>query len=246
MRTSLKRLALGAAIPLISGGALLAMSAPSSAAGPSATVTPSTNISPGEKVTVSGSGFPAGAIIAILECSPRALTVPSAQQQNECDLTGLQTPTADSHGNVPATVYTIPNPFAATDPLAKCPPTPNTTYCGIGVADISNTKIATAVPLVYVGQPTPTTTTTAPGQTTTTAPAAGGGTTTTTAATGGGTTTTTAAATVQGTTATSSTLPVTGSSRRLLGLAVLGAGFVVVGFALTAGGRRARRRSFRP
>jgi hypothetical protein len=251
MRISLKRLAMGVAIPLIGGGALLAMSAPSSAAGPSATVSPSTGLTGGQKVTVTATGFSPHAALAIVMCSPRAVSPPPPfKQQDECDITHLAFGTADANGNMAATSFTVPQtggnpPFTANDHAAACPPSPNTEYCGVAVANIGNQSQNAAVPVVYAGQPAPTTTTTAPGQTTTTV---AGGTTTTVA--GGGTTTTVAPTTtappasVQATTATN-TLPVTGAGRRLLGLAVLGAGFVILGFGLTATGRRARRFPFR-
>jgi hypothetical protein len=251
MQFSLKRLAMAVAVPLIGAGALLAMTAPSSAAGPSATASQTTGLTGGTKVNVSGSGFSPGASLAIVVCNPRAANPPAPfKAQDECDITHLAFATAGSNGSFPATSFTVPQtgssvPFAPADHSATCPPTPNTTFCAITVANISNQNEHAVIAIVYAGQPAPTTTTTTPGQTTTTV----AGQTTTTAAPTATTAAPTTAVSVQATTATStsgsSTLPVTGSTRRLLGLAVLGAGFVVLGFALTAGGRRARHRRHR-
>ena len=237
MRMSFKRLAMGVAVPLIGVGAVFAMSSPSSAA-TSVTVTPNTNITPGQTLSVTASGFTPKATLAIVECSPRA-TLPGVNQQNECDIGGAVIVAASSTGTLGPTAFKVPSPFSATDKLAVCPPTGTpVSYCGVAVANISNTKENGFEAVIYAGQPLPTTTTTAPGQTTTTAV---GQTTTTSApvATTAPTTTPTTSK-VLATTATSGTLPVTGSGRRLLGMAVLGVGFVILGFALTAGGRRAR------
>ncbi len=264
MRISLKRLAMGVAVPLIGVGALLLANGPASAAA-SITVTPNTNLTSGQKLTVTGSGFAKNSLGGILECNsdksqPTVIVSGSTGAPVSCsspfnDLAPTSA-TGTMSGTITVKTGTTGPPATGTDSsghpaandaaLFPCPPTPAQIAlgdtCVIAYGDLAGDQAVQ--PITFVGQAT---TTTAPGQTTTTL----AGQTTTTAAP---VTTTTAApvtttsapqATVLATTATTGTLPVTGSGRRLLGLAVLGAGFVVLGAGLTAGGRRARRRGIR-
>src|SRR5579864_7687420 len=71
MRISIKRLAMGAAVPLIGVGALLLATGTASAAA-TITVSPNTNLVNGTKITVSGTGFAKNSLGGILECNSDA------------------------------------------------------------------------------------------------------------------------------------------------------------------------------
>ena len=263
MRNSLKRLAMGVAVPLIGVGALLLADGTASAAA-TLSVSPTTNITNGQKLTVTGAGFAKNSVGGILECNsdktqPTVIITGTTRGPISCsspfnDLAPTSA-TGTMSGTITVKTGTVGPPATGTDSaghsaaadavLFPCPPTPAQIAIGdtclIAYGDLAGDQAIQAI--TFQGQAPPPTTTTLPGQTTTTL----AGTTTTAphATTTVVPTTVTVAPTVLATTATNGTLPVTGSGRRLLGLAVLGAGFVILGFAMTAGSRRARRRGYR-
>ncbi|MEV6176982.1 enediyne antibiotic chromoprotein [Streptomyces sp. NPDC052016] len=83
--------------------AALAFSAAPASAAPAVTASPSTGLSNGQTVTVTGSGYPAGAEIAVSQCG----------DGNKCTDT-LATATVGADGGFTAN-YTVQKVFTATD-----------------------------------------------------------------------------------------------------------------------------------
>lgn len=73
----------------VAAGAIFVPVTAAHAATPAITVTPNTGLSDGDSVTVAGTGYTAGATVAVLECSK---TPPTAT--TDCDLTAIATNTA--------------------------------------------------------------------------------------------------------------------------------------------------------
>ena len=95
----LNRVKVLGALPIAATALVLAMPSAASAATPSIAVSPATGLTSGQKVTVTGSNFPAGLGLFILQCSG----VPSA---TSCDTTKLVTATTTAAGTFSAT-YTV-------------------------------------------------------------------------------------------------------------------------------------------
>jgi hypothetical protein len=119
-----------------------------------------TGITPGASVTVTCTGLPPKTTVLLVEASPLAALVPSAQDQDEADISALKSAKSTSTGTLPpGTKFTVPNPFKATDPNAVCPPTQaqvNTGLigCAIAVAEFSGEDFGDAL-TQYTGQDTP-------------------------------------------------------------------------------------------
>jgi hypothetical protein len=73
----------------VAAGAILVPAAAAHAAVPSITVTPNTGLADGDSVTVAGTGYTAGATIAVLECADAPVTA-----STQCDLSAIATNTA--------------------------------------------------------------------------------------------------------------------------------------------------------
>jgi hypothetical protein len=111
------------------------------------------NVTPGASISIRCTGWPASDSIAAAEFSPLIFATGS---DSEID-PNFQYFSSDATGAVTTTV-TVPDPFAAPDPAAACPPTPAQVAegflaCGIALADPSAIGVTAA--LEYVGQSLP-------------------------------------------------------------------------------------------
>ncbi len=141
-------------------GALL-LAAPALAATPGISVSPSTGLANGQTVTVSLSGFSAGAPVAVIECSPLQATA----QQAACDTAGVKIVTANASGTA-TTPFTVTTGQIGTAAGSTCPGQGG--VCLITAANTGNqTQNATAqVAFTVASTATPAPATTAPSTTT--------------------------------------------------------------------------------
>jgi hypothetical protein len=111
------------------------------------------NVTPGTAISIRCTGWPADDAIAAAEFSPLIF-----ESGSDTDIDpNLQYFSTDAQGTAVATV-TVPDPFAAPDPAAVCPPTPEQIAqgflaCGIALADLNGNGALAA--LEYVGQSLP-------------------------------------------------------------------------------------------
>jgi hypothetical protein len=110
-------------------------------------------VTPGETVDLSCVGFPADDDLVVLEGSPLYLATGS---QDDLDPNGWEGTTGPD-GSIDGPI-TLPNPFAAPDPAAVCPPTGQEVAegfyrCFLGIQDAAGNTVFIA--LDYAGQPEP-------------------------------------------------------------------------------------------
>ena len=74
-----------------------------------ATVTPATGLRTGQKVQVQASGFSPGESLVVTECASKG----TATGSGDCDLTGIQSVTADAGGRVKVELTVSKGPFGA-------------------------------------------------------------------------------------------------------------------------------------
>jgi neocarzinostatin family protein len=138
------------------------------AGGATIQVSSAKSLQPGEVVSVTGSGFDAGATVAVLECSPLAATAASAQ--NECDITHAATTTATAAGAISVNFKVVesgaaaPNNFAPSDSKAVCPPPAGQADCVIAAANILNQSEHGSVDITFMGTQAQTSTAASRGQ----------------------------------------------------------------------------------
>ena len=116
------------------------------------------NVTPGSSIAVvCNSGFRPNAQVVIGEASPLTLAVDSTQGPNEVDGSAIVSTISNGSGGI-NTTFTVPNPFTAGDPAAKCPPTQIQANSGLNnclvVATDSSLDVGAAA-LQYTGQPVP-------------------------------------------------------------------------------------------
>lgn len=134
-------LAVLATVSLVSA-ALLVPAGAGAATTPTLQAQPSTNVADGQVITVTGSGFTAGATVAIVECQS------SATNESGCDLSTYQTATASDTGG-------FSTPYIASRYIEVGGLTPATIDCAVvgacilGAANYSNLSEAAATPLSF-------------------------------------------------------------------------------------------------
>lgn len=129
------RLAALVGLALVASSGAVVLGASPAFAAPAVTVSPNTGLTNGQSVTISGTGFSAGASVAALECK-----FPPAGASS-CDLGTLKNPfaTADMSGNITGT-YTVKQNITVGGSAFDCASSP--TACTIVVAKLDQSETA--------------------------------------------------------------------------------------------------------
>lgn len=124
----------------VAAGAIFVPVTAAHAATPAITVTPNTGLSDGDSVTVAGTGYTAGATVAVLECAKTPATA-----STDCDLTAIATNTAtvgaDGTFSKAITVHT------GTIGTGTCDST--STTCGITAGNEANQTEAASAGITF-------------------------------------------------------------------------------------------------
>jgi hypothetical protein len=111
--------------------------------GPTATVMPFRNLTNGQKVWVSGTNFPKGDTVAIVQCNGKA----STQGQAACDTSHPRIVGVTMFGRVPARSYLVVKGTIGTG--AGAGPCDHAHPCVMVIADLANTAINAAAPIFF-------------------------------------------------------------------------------------------------
>jgi hypothetical protein len=122
-----KRISLGVVITVSALFGVALVASPASAA-PTVSVTPNAALLDGDAVTVSASGFTAGAPLAIIECTNGFASV------NDCDLSTASFPQADNNGNLSVSYNVFRVISTPNTPSTDCAPA----NCSLLVANIND------------------------------------------------------------------------------------------------------------
>jgi hypothetical protein len=119
--------------------------APAQADAAQLTVSPTTGIADGQNLTVTGTGFPAGTAVFVVECAKSVTT-------HSCDIADAQKATVDSKGNVAASLPAR-RTFTGADPATGAPTgavdCATAPGCVITAASDRTTTAVTPVPISF-------------------------------------------------------------------------------------------------
>jgi hypothetical protein len=141
-RARLARVVGSAGLIAAVGAGLLVLPAASGATTPpvpTVTVRPATGLADGQLVWVHGSGFSAGATVALVECEAGALN------ESDCDLTTLQTVATDLSGGL-VSPYIVSRALVVGGTSIDCAVPPG---CALGSANLADVSQAASTPLRF-------------------------------------------------------------------------------------------------
>jgi hypothetical protein len=208
----------------------------SSAGGRSISVNPATGLVNGQKVTVTGSGFPHHDALAVLECSPGANG--GANAESYCDVAGLVEVTTDGNGAF-STKLTVATGVIGSVPDAICPPASGA--CFIAASELSTTsKVRAQVSISFAASASPTPTPTPSSSVSSASPGSGSG----SSNSGSGSKSGSASSNDSSadSAASADTLPFTGTGASTWVLVAIGLFVLDIGYLLMSATRPPRRR----
>jgi hypothetical protein len=124
----------------------------STPSGPTITVDPSTGLTDGQRVTITGTGFPAKDSLVAIQCSPLAATASNAIA--ECDIGAANLGVKSDASGGFTTSLVVHTGKIGSDPAAVCPPA--TGNCLIAVSEASaSSSVRASADITFAGQPAP-------------------------------------------------------------------------------------------